>query len=258
MERRNDECRTLNVEVKRVPPSSFDIQRSTFDIPPLEIFLRSPKMKPTKVLIVDDHPLVRTGLTMRLSVLPELTVVGEAASGAEALAQVDALHPDLILIDISLKSGNGIDLVKQIHSRRPHIKMLVVSGFDESLYAERALRAGALGYLNKQESNEKLIDAVHTVLSGQRFISSKIAQRLMANALGDPAPTKTGVERLSNRELEIFRLIGEGKSTGAIAEQLFLSPHTIDTHRENIKRKLSLADAGELSRAAVQWVLENG
>jgi DNA-binding NarL/FixJ family response regulator len=211
-----------------------------------------------RILIVDDHPLVREGLTMRLSMQPDLQVCGAAASEDEALSLVNTLSPDLVLIDISLKSGNGIDLVKQIKSRHPSVKMLVVSGFNESLYAERALRAGALGYLHKQESSEKLLDAVSTVLSGKRFISAAMSERLLNQAIGAAAAAGSPIERLSNRELEVFRLIGEGLSTGAIAERLFISPHTIDTHRENIKRKLSLAEAGELTRTAVQWVLENG
>ena len=179
-----------------------------------------------RILIVDDHPLVREGLTMRLSMQPDLQVCGAAASEDEALSLVNTLSPDLVLIDISLKSGNGIDLVKQIKSRHPSVKMLVVSGFNESLYAERALRAGALGYLHKQESSEKLLDAVRTVLSGKRFISAAMSERLLNQAIGAAAAAGSPIERLSNRELEVFRLIGEGLSTGAIAERLFISPHT--------------------------------
>ena len=155
-----------------------------------------------------------------------MQVCGAAASEDEALSLVNTLSPDLVLIDISLKSGNGIDLVKQIKSRHPSVKMLVVSGFNESLYAERALRAGALGYLHKQESSEKLLDAVRTVLSGKRFISAAMSERLLNQAIGAAAAAGSPIERLSNRELEVFRLIGEGLSTGAIAERLFISPHT--------------------------------
>jgi DNA-binding NarL/FixJ family response regulator len=211
----------------------------------------------TRILIVDDHPLVREGLTMRLSLQHDLQVCGEAATEEEALTLVNKTAPNLVLVDISLKSGHGIELVKQIKSRHPRVKMLVVSGFDESLYAERALRAGALGYLNKQESNEKLLDAIRTVLAGKRFVSALIAQRLVGQALGDADQTNTPIDRLSDRELQIFHLIGKGLTTSAIADQLFISTHTIDTHRENIKHKLSIPNAGELTRAAVQWVLEN-
>lgn len=213
---------------------------------------------PVKILIVDDHPSVREGLALRISLHSDLEVCGEADSEEQALALVKQTGPDLVLIDISLKSGHGIELIKRIRSLDPAIKMLVISGFQESLYAERAFRAGAVGYLNKQESNEKMIDAIRTVLAGERFLGPEISRRLVDQALGASDVTKTPIERLTDRELEIFRMIGEGLTTSAIANQLFLSTHTIDTHRENIKRKLAVSNAAELSRAAVQWLLENG
>lgn len=217
------------------------------------------RQTPAKILIVDDHPLVREGLSMRISTQSDLKVCGEAATEEEALLLVKETSPDLVLVDISLKGGHGIEVIKQVKARYPAVKMLVVSGYQESLYAERALRAGALGYLNKQESNEKILEAIRTVLAGERFVSAAITQRLVNQALGaDDDETKSPVERLTDRELEVFRLIGEGLTSSAIASQLFLSTHTIDTHRENIKRKLGVANAGELTRAAVQWVLENG
>jgi len=213
---------------------------------------------PARILIVDDHPMVREGLATRIALQSDLEVCGEAATEDEALALVNQTNPDLILVDISLKSGHGIELIKQVKSRHPSVKMLVVSGFQESLYAERSLRAGALGYLNKQESNEKVIEAIRTVLRGERFVGPEISRRLINQALSGVDMTKTPIEQLTDRELEIFRMIGEGLISGVIAEQLFLSVHTIDTHRENIKRKLGLRNATELSRAAVQWLLENG
>jgi DNA-binding NarL/FixJ family response regulator len=136
--------------------------------------------------------------------------------------------------------------------------MLVVSGFQESLYAERALRAGALGYLNKQESNDRLIEAIRTVLRGDRFVSPEITRRLVAQALASQDDTKSSVELLSDREMEIFRMIGQGQTSGVIAGKLHISTHTIDTHRENIKRKLGARNAAELTRQAVEWVLANG
>lgn len=211
-----------------------------------------------RILIVDDHPSVREGLALRISLHSDLEVCGEAETEDEALALVKQTAPDLVLVDISLKSGHGIELIKRIRSLDPAIKMLVISGFQESLYAERAFRAGALGYLNKQESNEKMIEAIRTVLAGERFLSPEISRRLINQALGASDVTKTPIKHLTDRELEIFRMIGEGSSTSAIAKRLFLSTHTIDTHRENIKRKLALSNAAELSRAAVQWLLENG
>lgn len=216
------------------------------------------RRSPVKILIVDDHPSVREGLALRISLHADLEVCGEAETEDEALALVKQTAPDLVLVDISLKSGHGIELIKRIRSLDPAIKMLVISGFQESLYAERAFRAGALGYLNKQESNEKMIEAIRTVLAGERFLSPEISRRLINQALGASDVTKTPIKHLTDRELEIFRMIGEGSSTSAIAKRLFLSTHTIDTHRENIKRKLALSNAAELSRAAVQWLLENG
>ena len=211
-----------------------------------------------KILIVDDHPLVREGLAMRISLHSDLEVCGEAETEDEALALVKQTGPDLVLVDISLKCGHGIELIKRIRSFDPAIKMLVISGFQESLYAERAFRAGALGYLNKQESNEKMIEAIRTVLAGKRFLSPEISRRLIEQALGASDRTKTPIEQLTDRELEVFRMIGEGMKTSDIAEQLFLSTHTIDTHRENIKRKLGAKSGAELSRLAIQAMLTSG
>lgn len=216
------------------------------------------RLSAVKILIVDDHPLVREGLALRLSTQRDLQVCGEAETEEEALALVQATCPDLIIVDISLKSGHGIELVKRVKAGFPAVKMIVLSGYQESLYAERALRAGALGYLNKQESNDKLLEAIRMVLAGQRYVGAAITQRLVNQAISGVEESKSPMERLSDRELEIFRMIGEGLTSGAIANRLFLSSHTIDTHRENLKRKLELKNAGELSRAAVQWVLENG
>jgi DNA-binding NarL/FixJ family response regulator len=213
---------------------------------------------PVKILIVDDHPSVREGLALRISIHSDLEVCGEAESEEQAIELVRQTKPDLVLVDISLKSGHGLELIKRIRSMDQSVKMLVISGFQESLYAERACRAGAMGYLNKQESSEKMIEAIRTVLAGERFLSPEVSRRLISQALGSSDRKKTPIEQLTDRELEVFRMIGEGLSTGLIASRLFLSTHTIDTHRENIKRKLTLNSAAELSRAAVQWLLENG
>ncbi len=212
----------------------------------------------SRILIVDDHPMMRDGLTMRINSQPDLLVCGEAACENEAVEMVVQTCPDLVLVDISLQSGNGIELVKRIRLLNAETKMLVVSTFQESLYAERALRAGALGYLNKQESNDKLLEAIRTVLKGERFVSPEITQRLVSQALGKQSLTDDPLKTLTDRELEIFRLIGAGNSTSTIAEQLFLSPHTVDTHRENIKKKLGFKNAAELNRQAIQSMLESG
>ena len=201
--------------------------------------------------------MVREGLRFRISAFPDLEVCGEATSEDEAVELVGKTNPDLVIDDISLKSGHGIELIKRIKASDPKIKMLVSSGLQESLYAERALRAGAMGYLNKQDSGEKVIDAIRTILAGERYVSHAITQRLVSQALGNRSDSADPIDLLTDRELEIFRMIGNGKTSGAIAEELFLSTHTIDTHRENIKRKLGVKNAAELSRHAVQFLLEN-
>ncbi len=212
----------------------------------------------SRIMIVDDHPMMRDGLTMRVCSQHDMLVCGEAATEDDAVELAKQLCPDLVLIDISLKDGNGIELVKRIRLLNGTTKMLVVSTFPESLYAERALRAGALGYLNKQESNEKLILAIRTVLRGDRYVSAEITQRLVSQALGKRAVADEPIKALTDRELEVYRLIGTGISTSAIADQLFLSTHTVDTHRENIKKKLGAKSGADLNRMAIQSMLENG
>ena len=218
----------------------------------------TPLGRKQRIFIVDDHAMVRDGIKLQISMHQDLEVCGEAESADEAFALVKQTHPDLVVVDVSLKNGNGIELVKQIKSYDGKIKMLVSTMYNESLYAERALRAGAMGYLNKQESRDKVIDAIRAVLSGQRYLSPKMTERLVGQAVGNTDPTQSPIDTLTNRELEVFQLIGEGVTTGAIARKLHLSPHTIDSHREKIKTKLGLKNSGELQREAVQWVLENG
>jgi DNA-binding NarL/FixJ family response regulator len=212
-----------------------------------------------KILIVDDHPLMREGLAARLSSQPDMCVCGEACDINDALSLFKSTEPDLVIVDLQLKTGHGLDLIKELRARNQTAKMLVVSAYDESLFAERAMRAGAMGYINKQEVQEKIIDAVRTVLSGRRFLSDQMTQRLVSQAVGgrSEAATTDPVARLSDRELEVFQLIGQGKSTRSIAKQLHLSVHTIDSHREKIRHKLNLANGAELTQRAVQWMLEN-
>lgn len=214
---------------------------------------------PSRILIVDDHPIVREGLAARIDGQPDLEVCGEASGINDALSQYRSLSPDLTLIDIQLEDGNGIELIKEIYARNSAAKMLVVSAFDESLYAKRALRAGALGYVNKRELQDQVIDAIRTTLSGQRYLSPKIMQQLLSQVVSNNTPVNEDpIQRLSDRELEVFQLIGHGKTTSAIAAQLQLSVHTIDTHREKLRHKLNAKNSAELMKLAVQWVLENG
>jgi len=213
----------------------------------------------SRILIVDDHPMMRNGMATQISNEPDLAICGEADDVNAALQLVRELNPDLVIIDISLKTGHGIDLVKQIRARCPTMKMLVNSMYDESVYAERALQAGAMGYLSKQSASESLIGAIRTVLAGKTYVSAEMTDRILKSRVGGMIqPGKSPIESLSDRELEVLTLIGQGNTTGSIAEQLYLSTHTIDTYREKLKIKLNLANGAELNRYAVQWVLENG
>ena len=219
--------------------------------------LTGPKIK--KVLIVDDHPLIREGLASRVSSQPDLEVCGEAASANEALERVKATNPDLAIIDIQLVESSGIELIREIKDRFPSVKMLVISAYDDSLYAERALRAGALGYLNKRLCQKNILEAVRAVLDGRRYVSEEMTQRLVSLAVSGGDPTFSDpVQSLSDRELEVFQMIGQGLKSSAIANRLFLSVHTIDSHREKIRHKLGLRNGNELMQRAVQWVLNNG
>ena len=212
-----------------------------------------------RILIVDDHPMMRDGLATQISNEPDLAICGEADDVAEALRLVGELNPDLVIVDISLKTGHGIDLIKQIRERQPKMKMLVNSMYEESVYAERSLQAGALGYLCKQTSRETLINAIREVLAGKTYLSPQMTDRVVKSRVGGMIePGKSPIESLSNRELEVLTLIGQGNTTSAIAKHLHLSVHTIDTYREKLKIKLNLANSAELNRYAAQWVLENG
>jgi DNA-binding NarL/FixJ family response regulator len=209
------------------------------------------------VAIVEDHPLVREGLAARISAQPDMEVCGEAADIESALELVISKQPTLVIVDIALRDGHGIDLIKMIVAAGVKTRMLVVSAYDESFFAERALRAGALGYINKQELQGRVVEALRTVLRGERYLSSAMAQRLIAQAIGSKV-VQGGIETLTDRELQIFQLIGRGKSTREIASELNVSVNTIDSHREHIRAKLDLNTGTELIQRAVQWHIENG
>ena len=209
------------------------------------------------IAIVDDHPLVREGLAARISAQPDMEVCGEADDIESAMEMIVARRPALVIVDIALRDGHGIDLIKRIVAAGINTRMLVVSAYDESLFAERALRAGALGYINKQELQGKVVEALRTVLRGERYLSTAMAQRLIAQAIGSKAAAG-GTEALTDRELQIFQLVGRGKSTREIANELNVSVHTIDSHREHIRAKLDLRSGTELIQRAVQWHIENG
>ena len=210
-----------------------------------------------KVLIVDDHPLVRRGLAELISKEPDLQVSGEAAGAAEALGQLTSNRPNLVIIDLSLQEGSGLDLIKQIKAMDDSIKVLVSSMHDESLFAERSIRAGASGYIHKEEATEKVIEAIRYVLKGKVYLSEDMSERILHQFAGiEELPPEGSISKLSNRELEVFELIGSGLSTRQIAEKLHRSIKTIETYRESIKQKLNLRTSNELIRHAVQWELE--
>jgi len=196
---------------------------------------------------------------MRISRQPDLEVCGEAADMTEALRLVADTQPDLAIVDISLKTGSGIDLIKRIKDRNDSVRMLVWSMHSESLYAERALRAGALGYINKDQATDKIIDAIRRVLEGKVYVSDEMAEKMLRRAVGAGRnePMRSPLDALADRELEVFRLIGQGVKTAAIAEQLHLSVKTVETYRDRIRKKLDLRDGTELAHYATQWVLEN-
>lgn len=210
-----------------------------------------------KILIVDDHPVVRQGLHQLISGDERLSICGEAKSAAECISMLEELSPDMILTDISLEGTDGIELTKEVRQINPNIPVLVFSIHGEELYAERALNAGANGYLMKQENPDILLKAIHQVMAGDIFLSTEMTSRMLRKMSGSkktPQPQKTGVEQLSDRELEVFKLIGQGLTTRRIAEKLNLSVKTIETYRMHIKEKLELNDATELMHHAVHWV----
>lgn len=207
-----------------------------------------------QILIVDDHPLVRRGLAELIASEPDLEVWGQAASGEEALQLLARNQPDLMVVDISLKGINGLELIKRVRLQFPEILVLVSSMHDESLFGERALLAGASGYINKEEATDRVLDAIRQILDGRIYMSQTMVRHVLQPTGEERTPS---LLHLSDRELEVFTLIGQGVTTRQIAERLKISTKTVETHRENIKAKLSLKTGMELTRRAVQWVLEN-
>ena len=216
--------------------------------------------KKARVLIVDDHPAVREALALRIDRQPDLVVCGEAADTGDALRLLAEVRPDVAVVDISLKTGNGIDLIKRIKDRDDRVRVLVWSMHGESLYAERALRAGALGYVNKDQATDTIVDAIHRVLEGKVWLSDAMAERMLQRAVGAKVKdlSRSPLDALADRELEVFRLIGQGVKTADIAERLHLSVKTVETYRDRIREKLDLEDGTTLGHYATQWVLENG
>jgi len=208
-------------------------------------------------MIVDDHPMMRAGLMQLIDKQPEMQVCAQAGDPAEAMDLIPKYHPDLILVDISMKTG-GLEFIRNVSAAHGHIPMLVVSMHDENVYAERALRAGACGYIMKEESAEHLIAALQRVLEGGIYLSKTMSLRLFKSFSNQPSNTDSPLQRLTNREFEVFRQIGQGKTTQEIADQLRISPKTVDVHRFQIKEKLQLKSGTALVHYAVHWAGAEG
>ena len=216
-----------------------------------EPFLSAP---PARIVFVDDHPLVRDGLAARLAGEPDLTICGQAADADAALELIRATRPDLAIVDVALRNGSGLELVKALSADGAGPRILVISVYEEELFAERLLRAGAHGYLNKQELHGSVLEAVRSVLAGQIYRGSAPE----AQPAGPRRRAVFGLERLSDRELQIFERIGRGGGTREIATELGVSVHTVESHREHIRSKLGLRSGAELLRAAIIWSIDSG
>ena len=218
--------------------------------------LNAPRAVKKTVFVVDDHPLLRQGLAMMINREPDLMVCGEAEEAPAALKALAANRPDILIADISLNGPDGLDLLKNLRALYPDLPVLILSMHDESIYAERALRARANGYIMKQEATEKVLVAVRRILDGEIYLSSRMANKLLQQyRSGQTAETDSRLASLSDRELEVFRLIGEGLGTRQIAEGLHLSMKTVESYQAHLKEKLSLNTGRELMQHAIQWKL---
>nr|MEE4267087.1 response regulator transcription factor [Candidatus Krumholzibacteria bacterium] len=216
-------------------------------------------MQTTRLLIVDDHPLVRSGIKAIIQLEPDLEVCGEAEDHHTALEAIKALRPDMVLVDISLKNSNGLNLLKDIALHFPDVTTLAVSMHDEYTYAIRCLKAGAKGYIMKQEGIEKIRDAIRCVLTGKTYLSEEMTQNAVGQfGPGRAVPGSSPVEALSNRELELFQLTGQGKEISEIAEIMNISPRTVEVHRSHIKKKLGLRTSTDIFQMAYEWLRQNG
>ena len=210
--------------------------------------------KAIRVLLVDDHPIVRQGLILMINHESTMEVCAEAETAPDALKAIAGTKPDVAVVDLSLKGTNGLELIKDIKVRFPRLPVLVLSMYDEGVYAERSLRAGARGYMMKEEATEKVLTALRQILAGQIYLSESMASRLLHQVAGGHRQLgESPADVLSDRELEVFQLIGEGFGTSEIAKKLHLSPKTIETYRAHLKEKLNLQNATELLQHAIQW-----
>ncbi len=211
-----------------------------------------------RIFLVDDHPVLRKGLVRLIDSKAGFVVCGEASAAVEAMASIRELKPDLVIVDIGLPGASGIELTKTIRSELPNIPVLILSMHEEALYATRALRAGATGYIVKQDAIDNIATALQDTLNGKRYLSREIAEQFQQNG-GDEQPRSSHdlVSLLTDRELEIFELLGKGRDVHEISKSLNLSPKTVETHRTNIKEKLKLKNSRQVARVALQWVTEH-
>lgn len=228
---------------------SIPLSSAKFGTPP------QPKSAQYRLLVVDDHPVFRHGMQQLISRLPDVTICGEAESAPLALEAMRRTKPTVALVDVSMPGTNGIELIKLMLAEEPNLLILVVSMHDESLYALRALRAGAKGYVMKQQAMENVLDAMRKILDGGVYVSPQFSERLIFKAIhGSDSDLGSPVDKLSDRELEVLQLFGRGETTRGIAERLHLSVKTIETHRAHIKEKLGFRDAEELVKFASEWI----
>ncbi|HOD49650.1 MAG TPA: response regulator transcription factor [Candidatus Hydrogenedentes bacterium] len=210
-----------------------------------------------RILVVDDHPIVRRGFAQLINHEPDISVCGEAEDLTQALHLLESLQPDLVIVDIVLKNANGLELLKRLPSLAPQTKALVVSMHDEQIYAERVLRAGARGYVMKQEADEVIVTAIRRVLEGGIYVSDQVNERILMSFAQNQARSETSaIEQLTDRELEVFELIGQGVSTRQIGERLSISVKTVETYRARIKEKLHLETGAELVQTSVEWAIK--
>ncbi|MEW6235034.1 MAG: response regulator transcription factor [Candidatus Omnitrophota bacterium] len=214
-----------------------------------------PKEKRSRLFIVDDHPLMRMGIAALINQESDLAVCGEAGDAVQALKLISEIHPDLAIVDLSLKDASGIELIKQIKARNDRIAILVVSMYDEFLYAERAFRAGAMGYVMKQETPERLLEAIRRVLRGSVYMSDGLNEKMVYQLVtGHSGLSPSPMEQLSDREMEVFHLIGRGFKICQISQVMNVSVKTVETYRNRIKEKLNIKQSNELLQYAIQWL----
>lgn len=209
-----------------------------------------------RILLIDDHPLCRCGMVTLLQAEPDIQVCGEAESVAEAIQRINELKPDMLVIDLNLAHGSGLQLIKHVRARDSKLPILVMSMYDEQLFAERVIRAGANGYINKADAVTNIIPAIRQILKGRLYLSGSIQETLLRTKIqGQRDPSAPAESRLSNRELEIYIMLGQGYATKRIATELHLSSKTVDSHKEHIKEKLDITDNTSLIQRAVTWTM---